>query len=114
MSLSDSNLVQLVTLSHTHSIIPNLNSGLVDYESGSLLILVMIGGFATFIVSSLLIHGIRTVRIQKIFILNGFHHLILEKDNLYTSLDYRNSDSNMRNLYYVSCERELNFFFKGI
>ena len=36
MSLSGGDLVQLVTLSHTHSIIPNLDSGLVpiDYESG--------------------------------------------------------------------------------
>ena len=36
MSLSDSELVKLVTLSHNQSIIPNLNSGLVpfDYKSG--------------------------------------------------------------------------------
>ena len=39
MSVSVVHHVQLETLSHTHSIIPNLNFGLVpvDYESGYLL-----------------------------------------------------------------------------
>ena len=74
----------------------------------------MIGGFATFIVSSLLIHGIRTVSELQMQIDFISFCLYVEKINLYTSLDYRNSDSNMWNLYHVSCERKINFFSKGI